>query len=443
LQASPALSDEAVETLSLIPMGAARLRLTTFPTIADSTAGHAWQNTAAYLASVKSSQDHDFPWTSQCLLYNTQPAGSHDVRSPRTAFNSRSTSEWVQYKFPNPVKLSAVAAYWFADVGTTGGWYPNSGYFKVPKTWHLEYRDKDAWKPVAATNEYGLALNQNNHVGFKPVITSAIRLVLEPDAAPAALYRFDVFNDAELLVPTVTGSAAATLKDNSLAEPTAAGALALVASFQADHIADQSTKNEVTTWLDGSSSGNDAISTGDSAPTLVANAINGLPALHFDARHRQRLVFDRPVQDDFTIAVVFRSSQGIGQGHNYFEGAGLVQGEVGGVTDDFGLALNAKGQLVAGTGNPDTSIASPPGFNDSKAHLVIFERKKATGAIALYVDGQQVAAGTAGTQSLTASAQLGIGAQNNGANCLTGDIGEIEIYARRFPTRSGNRWKAV
>jgi Beta-L-arabinofuranosidase, GH127 catalytic domain/Beta-L-arabinofuranosidase, GH127 middle domain/Concanavalin A-like lectin/glucanases superfamily len=430
LQTSPALSGEAVETVSLIPMGAARLRLTTFPTIANSATGHEWQSTAVYLASVKSSQDHDFPWTSQCLLYNTQPASSHDTRSPRAAFNSRGTGEWVQYKFPNPVKLSAAAAYWFEDIKSPGGWYPNSGHFKVPKAWHVEYRDKDAWKPVAITGDYGVVLNQKNRVEFESVVTSAVRLVIEPDDAPAALYRFDLFNASLMLVPTVTDQAAAMLKDDSLADHSAAGGLAMVASFQADRITEKSERNEVTTWLDGSPGVNDAISTGESAPTLVRDAINGLPALHFDASHRQRLVFDRPVQDDFTIAVVFRSTQGIGQGTNYFEGAGLVQGEVGGVTDDFGLALNAKGQLVAGTGKPDMSIASPPGFNDGKAHLAIFERVKATGTFALYVDGNKVAVSKAGTQSLNAPPQLGIGAQANGANCLTGDIGEVAVYAQ-------------
>jgi hypothetical protein len=42
LQASPVKSDEPVETVSLIPMGAARLRITSFPVIGNGTDAHEW-----------------------------------------------------------------------------------------------------------------------------------------------------------------------------------------------------------------------------------------------------------------------------------------------------------------------------------------------------------------------------------------------------------------
>jgi hypothetical protein len=47
LQASPARSTAAVETVTLIPMGAARLRVSTFPT--TSATGHPWTPTGGYL----------------------------------------------------------------------------------------------------------------------------------------------------------------------------------------------------------------------------------------------------------------------------------------------------------------------------------------------------------------------------------------------------------
>jgi Beta-L-arabinofuranosidase, GH127/Ricin-type beta-trefoil lectin domain-like len=47
LQASPALSTAAVETVTLIPMGAARLRVSAFPT--TSATGHPWTPTGGYL----------------------------------------------------------------------------------------------------------------------------------------------------------------------------------------------------------------------------------------------------------------------------------------------------------------------------------------------------------------------------------------------------------
>ncbi|HEV2970615.1 MAG TPA: beta-L-arabinofuranosidase domain-containing protein [Pirellulales bacterium] len=42
LQASPAQSKEPIETISLIPMGAARLRIAAFPTVGDGGGTHAW-----------------------------------------------------------------------------------------------------------------------------------------------------------------------------------------------------------------------------------------------------------------------------------------------------------------------------------------------------------------------------------------------------------------
>jgi len=43
---SPVRSDEPVETVTLIPMGAARLRITMFPTIGSGPDAHDWPHTA-------------------------------------------------------------------------------------------------------------------------------------------------------------------------------------------------------------------------------------------------------------------------------------------------------------------------------------------------------------------------------------------------------------
>ncbi|HLN28915.1 MAG TPA: hypothetical protein VK395_14305 [Gemmataceae bacterium] len=42
LQQSPAHSDEPIETVALIPMGAARLRISAFPTVANGSSAHEW-----------------------------------------------------------------------------------------------------------------------------------------------------------------------------------------------------------------------------------------------------------------------------------------------------------------------------------------------------------------------------------------------------------------
>ncbi|MBI5851454.1 MAG: DUF1549 domain-containing protein [Planctomycetes bacterium] len=151
-----------------------------------------------------------------------------------------------------------------------------------------------------------------------------------------------------------------------------------------------------------------------------------------DAGLVQRFDRDRPaerripraVQDDFTIAFRFASTE-IGRGRatdpHWFSGSPLVDGEVDGVTDDFGVALVA-GHVAAGTGNPDMSVHSSGGLADGAPHHVAFTRTRGTGRIALYVDGVLCSEATGGTQSLAAPATLAIG--------RIGAIDDLRIYAR-------------
>src|SRR5262249_23762024 len=146
-------------------------------------------------------------------------------------------------------------------------------------------------------------------------------------------------------------------------------------------------------------------------PVYVASAINGLPAVRFNSTNSSYLWFYRPVLDDFTIIVVYQSSQGLGTDTSFWSGAGLASGEQSGTTGDFGISLNASGQILAGTGNPDISIHSNTGYNTGQPHVVTFKRTKSSGQILLYVDSVAAAVGTGGTQSLTAPNFLVLGAQ--------------------------------
>ena len=164
---------------------------------------------------------------------------------------------------------------------------------------------------------------------------------------------------------------------------------------------------------DSSGNGNDA-SAPNSAPTYVTGAINGLAAVQFNEANSTYLAFNRPVQDDFTIMFVYQSSQNNqGTGTYYYQGAGR-DGEVGGVTEDFGTSLNANGQICAGTGLPDTAIHSGNGFNNGLPHVVTFERTRdgCLGAVCGWHFGGN--RGNGGVESLTAPAQLVLGAVTSG-----------------------------
>ena len=81
-------------------------------------------------------------------------------------------------------------------------------------------------------------------------------------------------------------------------------------------------------------------------------------AVTFNGRSTQRVIFPRPVQDDFTLSFwVNTTSAGSGSVH-WYQGIGLLDGEVGGVTNDFGTALMAGGRVGFGVGNPDITLIS-------------------------------------------------------------------------------------
>jgi Concanavalin A-like lectin/glucanases superfamily/Glycosyl hydrolases family 2, sugar binding domain/Glycosyl hydrolases family 2/Glycosyl hydrolases family 2, TIM barrel domain len=199
--------------------------------------------------------------------------------------------------------------------------------------------------------------------------------------------------------------------------------------FKADAITGLANGAAIADWPDSSGNGDDATQSNPARqPIYVADAMNGLPAVHFNAGASNSLTFARSVQDDFTIFCVFRSTQGFGSGNLFYQGAGLVNGEVSGVTSDFGSCLFANGQVCAGTGDPDVAVNSAPGFNDGQPHLMTFKRTETTGETDLYMDGDFMGSAIGNTGPLSAPAQLVLGAQQTLINFLTGDIAEVKIF---------------
>ena len=209
---------------------------------------------------------------------------------------------------------------------------------------------------------------------------------------------------------------------------TAASPTALVAWYKAESVSDQDDGSPIAVWPDLSGNGNDAVQPAVAQrPVIVSDGINGRPAVRFDAADESCLWLGRPVQDDFTLVLVGRSNQGVGTGTDFYQGAGLISGEMPGAVDDFGLSLNADGRVLAGSGSPDSSIHSAVGFNDGQPHVIIFQRIKSAGIIRLYVDGAQIA-GMGGTQSLTAPNVLMLGANPTLNNFFSGDMAEVRMY---------------
>ncbi|MBC23698.1 MAG: hypothetical protein CMJ32_07260 [Phycisphaerae bacterium] len=145
------------------------------------------------------------------------------------------------------------------------------------------------------------------------------------------------------------------------------------------------------------------------------------------------LVIDRPVADDFTITLWFRVDGPVhsDQHMNWWAGTGLVDGEVSGVVDDYGISIHRGGYLVAGTGNPERSVHSSSGLDDGRWHHACFTRERQSGVIRLYVDGELAAQAEGfSTSRLDSTERVFIGRSLVGNRHFNGLIDELRIYDR-------------
>jgi len=178
LQPSPARSEEPVEDITLIPMGAARLRISMFPTLGMGPDSYEWvapprPRPSPYKTSASHCFEND---TVEALGDGLEPAGSNDQGIPRfTWWDHQGTKEWVQYDFGKPKRISGVSVYWFDDTGV--------GRCRVPASWKVLYREGDQWKDVANAKVGAVAKDRFNTMTFDAVETPSLRLEvqLRPD----------------------------------------------------------------------------------------------------------------------------------------------------------------------------------------------------------------------------------------------------------------------
>ena len=178
LQSSPAVSDEPLEDISLIPMGAARLRITMFPVIGSGPSAHEWvapskPKPALYKASASHCFESD---TVEALGDGLQPRNSSDHEIPRmTWWPHQGTTEWVQFDFGKPKKVSRASVYWFDDTGI--------GNCRLPVSWRILFRDGEQWKEIGNAQAEPVAKDKFNQTRFDAVETTALRLEvrLQPD----------------------------------------------------------------------------------------------------------------------------------------------------------------------------------------------------------------------------------------------------------------------
>ncbi|MFN8440654.1 MAG: LamG-like jellyroll fold domain-containing protein [Caldilineaceae bacterium] len=181
----------------------------------------------------------------------------------------------------------------------------------------------------------------------------------------------------------------------------------------------------VTTFVDSSGYGNNALcERGCPAAGSVGapNAPLSDYAVKFNGSD-PRLLVNKGMADSFTIALWIKAPS-IGNQEAYF----IEQGN--GTASDWSLGMN-NGLLRLRVAGQVLNSASPRIDND-QWHFVAASRDKATGKVALYVDGASVASATLTTNRLTGAAVQYIGGDYLNVRPFTGMIDHLQLFGTSF-----------
>jgi len=145
-----------------------RCEMTVWPAC-DKNYGHPLPApTIAYLSKATASGER----SAEAIKDQLEPKNSIDHSVPFLHWWPRKgTTEWVQYDFAAPEKVSGVQVYWFDDSGI--------GECRLPQSWKLLYKSGDSWEPVENSTPYAVEKDRYNTLKFKPVTTASLRIEIQ------------------------------------------------------------------------------------------------------------------------------------------------------------------------------------------------------------------------------------------------------------------------
>lgn len=169
LQPGPARTKRPIQQVTLIPMGAARLRISSFPTVAAS-GGHPWVPGPIARKPLPATASHVYGNdTLDALSDGLIPRNSNDQSIPRfTWWDRKGSTEWVEYDLPAPKTARRAGVYWFDDTGT--------GECRVPASWRLLYWNGGDWIEVHARSAYGVDRDRFNVCEFEAISAKSFRI---------------------------------------------------------------------------------------------------------------------------------------------------------------------------------------------------------------------------------------------------------------------------
>ncbi len=153
-------------------------------------------------------------------------------------------------------------------------------------------------------------------------------------------------------------------------------------------------------------------------------------AVHFDGASAYTQVPRLIGGTNFSITFWVQTTD-TGGSPNWYNGRGLVDGEVTGSVNDFGVALVGI-KAAFGVGNPDTTLVSVKRINDGLWHQVVATRDAGSGLLQLYVDGNFDSSTIGPAGAVTAPPNLRLGSLQTGATggFLLGNLSDVAFYDR-------------
>jgi len=195
-------------------------------------------------------------------------------------------------------------------------------------------------------------------------------------------------------------------------------------------------RGEGTVAIDWTRKGNDGVLVGDTKWIEEGRAAR---ALEFDGAG-DYVEIPRVVKDDWTIMLWLRTddpAQTFGTLGRVRNGAGLIDGDAGGQTNNFAMSLNRNKVVVncmatlQGDGN---ALASNVDISDTNWHHAAWTRTAATGDMALFIDGVLDISGQQDKWKGTKDAQdfIWIGGLQyaNNQNYFKGQLDEVKFFTR-------------
>lgn len=182
---SPVRALEQSSEITLIPMGAARIRITAFPVAGAGVDVHDWPPApVAPHPRWSVSASHTFVNdTADACFDGVEPESSADASLARHTFWPHTGgAEWIQYEFGAEIAVRGSEVYWFDDTG--------HGRCATPERWSLSYRDASGdWHALVDATYASPERDRWCAASFSAVRATALRLdvTLQPEHSAGVL----------------------------------------------------------------------------------------------------------------------------------------------------------------------------------------------------------------------------------------------------------------